>query len=680
MIKEKYKWYISITSMIVAVILIFSLVFNNKGIEKSSIAQKTLSTVLDEDSITNIDIDINESDWNWLIENAINEEFRSCNITINGETFYNVGIRPKGNSSLTSVASDDTTDRYSFKIKFDKYVDGQTYHGLESIVLNNMIQDNTYMKEYITYDLYESLGVATPEMSYSNIKINDENWGLYLAIEVIGERYLENNFGSNEGNLYKPETMGMNNGGGNPMGNPPNGIERPEGFPQDMENNQENMIMPPQDMQQETNAEDTESAHQDLGNMPQMDGGNMPQIGGGKMGGRAAEGADFVYIDDNISSYSIVRESAVLKRTSDADFKKVINMFKNLNDGTNLEDVLDVEEVLKYFAVNTFVINLDSYSGGMYHNYYLYEKDGQCQILPWDLNLSFGGFGARGGNGGNQGNASGSSTTINFPIDNPVSGDLSNMPLIGKLLEVNEYKELYHSYLEQIADEYFNSGYYENLVNKIDNLISSYVENDPTAFCTYDEYKASIPEMIKFGEDRTKSVLAQLNEEQPSTTYGTIESTVNMTALGDMGGGKGMPGNKTNNATQNTEQKVSAEITNKNNVANTQVTNENINKEVPNVMNQDNTNANIPNEDMMQQKQENTTEVNNENPNNQVNETEVNTNNKSKSAGNNMHRPDFQQNDNSEQNKKYLLILCGLATLSGASLLFVSKFKRKKLK
>ncbi|KFX59928.1 spore coat protein CotH [Clostridium botulinum] len=706
MIKEKHKWYISITSMILAVIFIFSLVVNN---ETSSIAQKKLSTVLDKESITDIDIDIEENDWNWLIENALNEEFRSCNITINGETFYNVGIRPKGNTSLTSVASDDTTDRYSFKIKFDKYVDGQTYHGLESIVLNNIIQDSTYMKEYITYDLYESLGVATPEMSYSNITVNNENWGLYLAIEVIDERYLENNFGSNEGNLYKPETMGVNNGGGNQGGNPPNGGERPTGLPPGIENDQGDMTMPSQggqETQQNISDENISNTQQDLGNVSEMKmptgqekinataekntsqddnisnkeitkpnettNNEMPQMGGNKMGGRAVEGADFVYIDDNVSSYSIVRESAVLKRTTDADFEKVINMFKNLNEGTNLEEVLDVEEVLKYFAVNTFVINLDSYSGAMYHNYYLYEKDGKCQMLPWDLNLSFGGFGARGGNGGNQGNAS---SVINFPIDNPVSGDLSSMPLIGKLLEVDEYKEMYHSYLKQIADEYFNNGYYENLVNKIDNLISSYVENDPTAFCTYDEYKNSIPEMIKFGEDRTKSVLAQLNGEQPSTTYGTIESTVNMTALGDMGGGKGMPGNRINNATQNTEQKVSTEIANKDNVENTQVTNENLNKEVPNVINQDNTNANSSNQNMIKQNESNDITKTNENT-----KTEQNINNESNNSQNNMHKQNFQHVDNSEQNKSYLLILGGLIALSGLSLLFVSKFKRKKLK
>lgn len=429
---------------------------------------------------------------------------------------------------------------------------------MESIALNNIIQDNTYMKEYITYDLYDFLGVATPEMSYSNVKINGEEWGLYLAVEIVDKRYLENNFGTSEGNLYKPETMGVGgNNGGDQKGNPPNGGERPQMQPPQMENGKGN---PQGELPQMGNGGNdinqgemipTEINDQkqngDMNNIKppnnEQEGDNTannkePQGGQNGRGGRTSEGADFVYIDDKLSSYSVVRDSAVFKETTDEDFERIINMFKNLNDGTNLEDVLDVEEVLKYFAVNTYVLNLDSYSGQMYHNYYLYEKDGKCQILPWDLNLSFGGFGAR---GGNPNQSSGSASVINFPIDNPVSGDLDNMPLIGQLLKVDKYKELYHSYLKQIADEYFNSGYYVNLVNKIDSLINSYVKQDPTKFCTYEEYEASIPEMMTFGEDRTKSVLAQLNGEQPSTTYGNIESSINMSALGNMGGG-GKPG------------------------------------------------------------------------------------------------------------------------------------------
>ncbi|MDO5518199.1 MAG: CotH kinase family protein [Clostridium sp.] len=643
MIRERYKWYISIVSMVLAVTLCAGTVISSKRIStenKTVYAEKTLSEVLDKDSITDISIDIDESDWQWLLENATDEEYRSCNITINGTTYYNVGIRPKGNTSLTNVASDDTTDRYSFKIKFNEYVSGQTYNGMKSIVLNNIIQDSTYMKEYITYDLYSSLGVATPEMSYSNITINNETWGLYLAIEVIDERYLENNFGTTEGNLYKPETMGVNNKGGDNkggMGNPPDMKDGMNvGAPGEKQEGQQ--------MQHGNPEETTTTENEAVQNKDESKSNaenNRGNKGGGPGGGRPTEGADFIYIDDDVSSYSIVRDSAVFKRTTDDDFKRVINMYKNLNDGTNLEEVLDVEEVLKYFAVNTFVINLDSYSGSMYHNYYLYENNGKCQILPWDLNLSFGGYGAnKGGMGQGGENSSQGSGTINFPIDNPVSGDLSNMPLIGKLLEVDEYKELYHTYLQQIADEYFNSGYYENLVNKLDTMISEYVKADPTAFCTYDEYKTAVSEMINFGKDRTTSVLAQLNGDQPSTTYGNIESTVNISALGDMGGGGKQMSDKNNRGNKNEPVDMPG---------NNEMTAES------------NSQQNDVPENQAQSQQDNNTEIQK-----QGEET------KNVNVG---ARPDERTQTN---NKEYYYILCGTAILGILSVLGVSKFSRKK--
>ena len=133
------------------------------------------------------------------------------------------------------------------------------------------------------------------------------------------------------------------------------------------------------------------------------------------------------------------------------------------------------------------------------------------------------------------------------------------MPLIGKLLEIDEYKELYHSYLKEIAENYFNSGYYDELVNKLDSMINNYVKEDKTAFCTYEQYEASIPQMILFGEDRTKSVLAQLSGEQPSTTYGNIESTVDMSLLSSRmgpGGGPGGPGAEKREQGKNGENKI----------------------------------------------------------------------------------------------------------------------------
>ncbi|WP_163193396.1 CotH kinase family protein [Clostridium thermarum] len=546
MIDEKYKGKISIICMCLSVLLILSTAFLIPNSSISSSAASSKESVLNKDQITEINIEIEEEDWNWLIDNATQEEYRSANVTINGETFYNVGLRPKGNSSLKTVANSDS-DRYSFKIDFSEYVKGQTYHGMEKLALNNMMSDTTYMKEYLSYDLYNFLGVPTPEYSYANIKINGEEWGLYLAVEVIEENFIAKNYGSLEGNLYKPETSeiggggmdrggaaaipgGMNFGGrGNQGANRIQGnVEQGKGKAQTDQQNQGDRIM-----------------------QKGMNGDQQPDNMG--FGNRSNGGADLKYIDDNTSSYSKIREAAVFKTTTDEDFQKVIEMIKNLNDGPNLEEYLDVEEILKYFAVNTYLVNLDSYSGGMYHNYYLYERDGKFSIIPWDLNMSFAGFsmGARfGGNDRNAGSGGNNSAqnVINFPIDKPVTGDLESAPLIGNLLKVDEYKELYHSYLSKIVNEYFDSGVFENSIAKIDNLIDDYVKADATAFFTYEEYRNSLPELINFGKDRTTSVKAQLAGEQPTTTYGNIETTVNLSSLGSMGmgGGKGGNGNMPN--------------------------------------------------------------------------------------------------------------------------------------
>ncbi|MGG5461346.1 CotH kinase family protein [Clostridium sp. B9] len=520
MISDKGSKYISIIGIFLAVIFVFVSMFSINSTDAietvSNNIENNVEEVLDKDTITDINIKIDESDWNWLIENATDEEYRSADVTINGETFYNVGVRPKGNSSLSSVANDGTTDRYSLKLDFGEYVDGQTYHGIRKLALNNNISDTTYMKEAISYDVYEFLGIPTPEYSYSDIKINGEDWGLYLAVEVLDERFVEKNYGTNEGNLYKPETMGVGAGnkGDNEKNQMPMEVNNQDlggmGNPPELPNGEKgDRPMPPNGINNATS---------------EGNGGKAKGPGGM---GQNTEGADFKYIDDNIESYSLLRDSAVFKETTDEDFENVVEMMKSLNEGGDIEKYLNVDEVLKYFAVNTFLVNLDSYSGGMYHNYYLYENNGVCEILPWDLNMSFGGFSVNDG-----------SRAVNFPIDSPVTGSLENSPLIGKLLENEEYKEKYHDYLSEIAEGYFNSGNFQNTVLTYDKLTSDYVKKDQTAFYSYDEYKNGVKELLVFGEDRTKSVEAQLKGEQPSAEYGSISTTLNLQALGQQNMGK----------------------------------------------------------------------------------------------------------------------------------------------
>ena len=141
--------------------------------------------------------------------------------------------RPSGRSSTGSAAgknfvSDTTTetspslsmvsqvgsDRYSFKIGFDQYDSGKTYYGLDKLCLNNLIQDNTMMKDYLAYRLMASFGVNAPLCSYVYVTVNGEDWGLYLAVEGVEDAFLQRNYGRDHGQLYKPDSMSFGGGRG----------------------------------------------------------------------------------------------------------------------------------------------------------------------------------------------------------------------------------------------------------------------------------------------------------------------------------------------------------------------------------------------------------------------------------------------------------------------------------
>ena len=568
---------------IVAVLMVIAICFSSlivllpKNITlATSITQPNyVTTIFDDDKVIEINIEMSEDAWQEMIDNASAEEYTSANITVNGTTYTNVGIRPKGNSSLSQIVADSTTDRFSFKLKFDKYIDGQTLDGLSKLVLNNNMSDTTYMKEYLSYKLLDSLNVPTPECAYAHITVNGEEWGLYLAVEPIEEEFIERHYGSINGNLYKPESdsvaMGnkydngqmqvppnMNNGDDSiQMQTPPdmnNGdssmqMQTPPDMsngdtsiqvqtPPDMNNGDNSMQMQtPPDMNNGDNSMQMQTPP-DMSNgdnsmqMPQ----SMPNGIGGGMGGNS-NGADLVWNGDDVSNYSSIFDNAIFKTTDSDDYTKILDMIEHLDSLEDIESYLNVDEVLRYFAVNTFLVNLDSYASNMKHNYYLYEDDGLVSILPWDYNLSFAGF-----------QAGSASNAINFPIDSPVSDSLEASPLIGKLLEVDKYKELYHQYLNEIVENFINNGTYETLITKVNSLISNYVENDATAFYTFEEYTNSLTHLINFGYDRATSITAQLDGSQPSTSYGNIDTTVDLTALGQQGGGndKGGMFNKDN--------------------------------------------------------------------------------------------------------------------------------------
>ena len=289
-------------------------------------------------------------------------------------------------------------------------------------------------------------------------------------------------------------------------------------------------------------------------------GGEMPSGMPGGFGGFGMGSSDvkLQYIDDDADSYSNIFSSAKTD-VSKADEKRLIEALKRLSNGEDLENTVDIEAVINYFVVHNFVVNSDSYTGSMIHNYYLYENDGQMQMIPWDYNLAFGSFMSMGS----------ATSSINDPIDTPlsVSGN-GDRPMIDWIFSSEEYTELYHQYFSEFISEYFDSGYFEEFFDSTVAMISPYIEKDPTKFCTYEEFEKGSATLKEFCMLRAESVKGQLNgtigktsDTQKSDTL-VDGSKLNTSAMGSMGGigGKGgmnFPGRGDSNSSGSTDKNPS---------------------------------------------------------------------------------------------------------------------------
>ena len=525
--------------------------------------------MFDTSYVHKINVEISDGDWKDLTENPLDKTKYSINVTIDGEEIKNVSFATKGNASLSQVASSDS-DRYSFKINFGKFEDGQTYKGLDKLNLNNIMSDATYMKDYLSYLIMRKAGVSASLTSFAELSINGEVHGLYIAIEDVSDSFLERNSGDDDGALYKPETERLSNMRNNGKGATMDEADRPQmpngddqqGTPPQMPNGDDQQGTPPQmpngdDQQgappQMPNGDDQQGTPPQMpngddqqGTPPQMPNGDdrqstPPQMGQGGMNGAPggmgddAKGADLVYTDDNSDSYSDIFDNEE-NDVSEDDEKELIAAVKALNSGENVEKYWDMDQIIRYFVAHNFVLNYDSYTSGMLHNYYLYETDGKVTVFPWDYNLAFGGF-----QGGND-----STAAVNWAIDSPLSGTTEeNRPLWNIIVGNEEYLAKYHQYFGELTESFFTSGECAAEIERVYDMIRPYVENDPSAFYTVSEFDEAVETLKQFCSLRSESVVKQLSGELGSTSDTQKDedkvdaSSVTISKMGTQEGEKG---------------------------------------------------------------------------------------------------------------------------------------------
>lgn len=512
----------------IAITLALTILFMNSAALGVVSAERVMSyenRLFDADRVHTMDIVM--PDWEGFLETCESETYSACTVLIDGEKFSNIGIRAKGNTSLSSVRSMGS-QRYSFKLEFDQYETGKSYHGLDKLCLNNLIQDNTMMKDFLTYQMMAQNGVETPLCSYVYITVNGEDWGLYLAVEGVEDSFLQRNYGSDAGELYKPDSMSFGGGRGNGEGFDMAEFMNSESSEEDSGQEQPGFSGPggmpgnfPFGGGQMPSFPDGEMPGRPEGEMPEMPGG----FGG--FGGMGSSDVKLQYIDDDPESYSNIFSNAKTNITK-ADQTRLISSLKQLNEYTNLENVVNMEEVLRYFVIHNFVVNGDSYTGAMIHNYYLHEQDGMLSMIPWDYNLGFGTF--QGGS---------AAESVNASIDSPVTGGgVDDRPMLGWIFSEEAYTQRYHELFDQFLKQWLENGRLTQLIADTAEMLRPYVEKDPTRFCTTQEYEIGVTAITQFVTLRAEAIRTQLNGDASKVDA----SELNTSAMGTMNNGGRGPG------------------------------------------------------------------------------------------------------------------------------------------
>lgn len=224
-------------------------------------------------------------------------------------------------------------------------------------------------------------------------------------------------------------------------------------------------------------------------------------------------GSDLLWLGDDIQSYTDINLQTNEDTTDNGAF---INFVESLDKGET--SAIDIDTLLRYMSVSTSLSNLDSYHGPLAHNYYIYDDDGVFSILPWDFNESFGTFAM---------DCNGVDVRELF-IDEPVSGALSERPLIANVFAEQSNLDTYHSYLTQLINGSLSSDTFNARVNEIADLIREHVQNDPTSFygSTYFEQNLTSTTgqfygLTSFMQYRVANMVAQLDGTLPSAGDGS---------------------------------------------------------------------------------------------------------------------------------------------------------------
>jgi len=362
-------------------------------------------TAFPQDKVNTLEIAMSSSDWSSIQTDMVSiygiafgaggqgggafpstePDYVSVSMKVNGKEWYKVGFRLKGNSTLRNSWRNGIY-KLPFRLNMDRYEDeypqinNQRFYGFKELSMSPGANDNSLIREKVGSDIFRAAGMPCAETAFYKVYIDFGSGlkycGVYTMVEVVDDTMIENQFGEDDGNIYKPESTFQS------------------------------FVM----SQFEKKNNEVENDYSDVQ----------------------------VTIDALNSS---------LRGTDPSLWR------------ANLEKTFNANHFMKWLAINTTMLNWDTY-GRMAHNYYLYQAPGKgLTWIPWDNNECM------------LNRAMNNSSAYTISLSTTTSG----WPLIRYLMDDPVYNNLYRQYMREFIDEVFTPVKMNELFTRYHTMITPYV-------------------------------------------------------------------------------------------------------------------------------------------------------------------------------------------------------------
>jgi spore coat protein H len=157
---------------------------------------QTAAELFDINTIQEIRLSVNTRDLALLRQTYQANTYFPADLAWKNLKVRNVGIRSRGQGSRNPT-------KLGLRVDMARYTTGQTFVGLSTIVLDNIWQDDSMLRERLAFTLFEKLGQPAPRESFCRLFINNQYQGLYAITEEIDGGFAKGVTGETDGTVFE---------------------------------------------------------------------------------------------------------------------------------------------------------------------------------------------------------------------------------------------------------------------------------------------------------------------------------------------------------------------------------------------------------------------------------------------------------------------------------------------